>query len=225
MLQNFFFSTGRVLRPLCFGFGLVFTNTLIADDTNWESKSSVSKICELLLKHPGMGILVSNNEVKLSTTSVYDPIVSFSDRDQALSFTLRGLPFRKELLNEVSSLKLLHWDFNDMAAIATFKIAGHGNIVSVLINRIGTIDLRIGASLDLTFDRDLQKKVISTLQGSGGEALLYAVYNILPPDPQDGVELWVTRLDGNNKKSRTALRDILSIVHPQMTKSPRSVDL
>ena len=204
MMQKTFF--------LCAAAGLSLGPFAFADDTTWKASLRTTKICEMLLKHPGMGIMVSSRDVKLSTLNIADPIETILPTNLVLESALKSLPFHKDLINDVPALQTLRWDVRESTAISTYHLDRGHNLISVLVDRVGTIDVRIGASLNLNSDRQLHMKIINALQKKRGEALLYAVYNILPPHADDGVELWVTRLDGNNRKSRLALRDILSIL-------------
>lgn len=178
---------------------------------NGNDFSSEEEICDYLLQSVNSGIFSSPNGVQRPSPNQTRYFTSFPKFSRPLADVLVILPFGKTLIDEVPLLRKLAWEgLNERAFTENTSV--FGNPVGIWADTRGLIDIKVGASLDLNADRLLFQQIIRLLAKSGGEALLFAKSLSLPPHPEDGVQLWITRLDAGSKSGRAGLREILSFL-------------
>jgi hypothetical protein len=167
--------------------------------------SSPNEICKALLNPTRRGISLNRNFSDPLPESFYRKLPYGRE---PLANILSRLPFSRELIEDLPIL--LEFDWKSINARAdTEIISPYKNRLIIELDGRGLFDLKFVASMDLTADAIFFEHTIQKLQKCGGQALLFASPHFTPAQPDEGFDLWITRLDGGDPKTRACLQAIL----------------
>lgn len=163
-----------------------------------------AQICAHLMEHFTGGVMISRFGVGFSPRHITRPHRQVSAEMAPYYNLMVRLPFGDDILRDFSRFSKLSWNKWD-EGISTIGKTRSGRTLDISISSLGFMDVKLGSSSMIMEDRAYLEKVVALLRKENVEAMLYAGLAVLPFDPEDGLGLWISRLDLNNVSTRAGL--------------------